>query len=287
MNRRLFCFLLNWMKYIISLMTFMSLILACKAQGNNYDSLRKYSYFVYGLYNENPLAGTALMADGSGYFYRKDGMLFFVSAKHVLSGCNSNGVSYHRTSNYPSQLAILLNDSNGHASNGVVYINTQKIMDTCNCPPDTLEPDVISIYIPSTSIPNGYPVFSVENFKQIDDFKKDKKISIFGFPTDERVSGNNCDYTKDASHIFIEDYRIKDIENYENNKKVYIDSIEYRIFPKTIISYEKMKGYSGSPVFVKYRRRWYLLGTITGLLDENSYIVLKTHYMLKTIRSDN
>src|SRR6185312_4251924 len=93
-------------------------------QSNNaFDSLKKYSYFIEGINSKD-----GVIATGTGFFIRtKDSLIYLITAKHVLSGCNDSLLKFK---GMPPIMYVFL-DLNGN----IIPINTNRIKDTSQCLP--------------------------------------------------------------------------------------------------------------------------------------------------------
>src|SRR5260221_7511580 len=90
------------------------------AEGYRPDTVMKYSYAVSGTYTDprNPM--TVTHYTGSGFFVRANEKIFFVTARHVISGCREKAGA---TKNFPDTMNIFLHDENGNPLPAVIPID--------------------------------------------------------------------------------------------------------------------------------------------------------------------
>lgn len=222
-----------------------------QAQQNDFDSLKKYSYRVDGVSPNIPS-----FVDGTGCFFRKGGQLYFITAKHVLSGCTMKGKSIFKDDDYPDVLLVSgKSDSDRYAG---LAIPIRKIRDSLPCLPLLEDPDIIAIPVENKW---HIKVYSIENFisSPID---INGEVKVFGFPSDSNYKNNRRNFSAGAGnlHWFSGDYDLDVRSSIFNNlllnknKKIPIDS--------------SLKGYSGSPVFFKEQNsnQWKIAGVLSGTL---------------------
>lgn len=205
---------------------------------NDFDSLRKYSYSILGYLVKN---GHVFPEGGTCFFIRKHQRIFLITAKHVVSGCEGA----FKDKYYPKVLTLYIEDSSGNPIS-FIPINISKIIDTTSCT-DSLSAGIIVFEIKDT---NTNKLFSVENFIY-PPFRKTDDVEMFGFPGSGYIGANNYFIIGKASHIHIEGNNATFMQaNYPNSKKEDLSVV--MIVSKDLKSdSEYLKGYSGSPVFIK------------------------------------
>jgi hypothetical protein len=87
------------------------------SQGNQ-DSLSKYSYQVFGF------TPPKYSFFGTGFFIKNKNSLYFITAKHVLTGCTHGNQFGH----FPNKMNVMI-DSGRHS----FYINTTEIINSNPC----------------------------------------------------------------------------------------------------------------------------------------------------------
>lgn len=238
------------------------------------DSLVRYSYFLQG-YNDS----TGSITQGTGFFLNNAGQNEFITAKHVLTGCRFNG---SKNANVPDEMLVYFNEDS--ALNFNFYpLRTKEIKDTSGCLQYYLSPDVISYPLKDTVYKN---VSSIDDFLPSRVPNKKGKIIFFGFP-----SYNNIDSglysVKPAVKSEIIKYKLFEsfTFNEENGARI-IDSINYTIKPADTLIVSRLKGFSGSPVFIEDNEnaKWSFLGVIIAIDDKNNLLsIVKPRYFLEKI----
>jgi len=167
-----FCFL------ILYLLCFNSF-----GQNVDYQSLQKYSYKIFGFYNERDSAGLIAFDNiqGTCFFFKKDNKTFLVSAKHTLTPWNNEKLLKNP---FPDTLKLRLFDSSGQP---IFYpIDVRKIKDTVTGGYFYNDPDIFLFEFKEAE---KFRVNSIENFLISDNDSIGEVIS-FGFPSIKLVPGN-------------------------------------------------------------------------------------------------
>jgi hypothetical protein len=154
-----------------------------------FDSLKKYSYYISGFVMK---PNRVSIVTGTGFFIRNREVLFLVTAKHVLSGCND---SLLKDKDSPDTMIIWLKNDN-MVSFKFIPINVSVIKDTSSCLPFFKSPDIIVLQVSDTNlIKNAH---SVEKYIY-PPFMKTNGIQIFGFPFTENMKLGSYRYTPSSN----------------------------------------------------------------------------------------
>lgn len=247
------------------------------------DSLKKYSYYVYGYTIHSNLVYTYT---GSAYFVRTDNKLFLITAQHVLNGCHSNTEDTCKPPMkprfFPDQMAIFLNIE-GKLSYNSFVIDVSKIRNNSTCIWAPLGPDIVAYEIPG-HIPDT--IYSIEKFLHSKLPKKKKDVSMYGFPAYANKLSNGEDFVNNSTNLFIDNYTFYNWYKFQDcNKKDAIDSIDYLIRPFTKVVSDSLSGYSGSPVFIRKKKKWFFLGTFASTVGNDKLLFVKSEFTLWAIRN--
>jgi len=224
------------------------------------DSLKKFSYRVTGY-----TSVTYAAIDGTGCFFKKDGRLYLITAKHVLSGCMMQGKKIWKDDDYPDVMFISGSD---HTS---LTLDIKVIKDTSSCLPLLKSPDIIAVEVQNKF---QMKIYSIENFVS-SSIISDGDIEIFGFPSDSNIKNNRANFSASAGnlHWSAKDYDLGPSHLANNivlnkNENIPMD--------------RPLKGYSGSPVFFKQKNsdQWGIVGIISGVMtdsirNQNYFIIPK------------
>lgn len=257
------------MKTLITIL-FLSVSIVTNSQPA--DSLKKYSYYLMGYL---PTDTGIISGGGTGFFIKRNNELFLITAKHVLSGCDG----FKKPDKYPDVFNAVEKDKDL-----VIPFSTYLVRDTALCLPFHQDPDIIAIKIDKKWYNS---VNSVEGYNS-PPFLKLESTEIFGFPSIDMTTPFGFMALKSASHIHLPK---KDIykQAVDSATGKILDSINYRIFSKTVAFNLDQRGYSGSPVFVKdYKsKKWRIAGVAVGYgLDvsgETFLYVVNIKYVYKKI----
>lgn len=227
------------------------------------DELKKYSYLISG---DTVLPGSInAHVQGTGFFVKKKKKIFFVCAKHTLSGCNNDNVKDPRT---PEVMNILLADRS-------IAINVKTLKETANCLPVQLEPDVYAVPINENEIKGSSINFIniEENIPKInieEEPKKYSEIVFYGFP--DKQNGLT---TFSAMNVMV----------FTNNPmeyqgKWYTDSINYSVAIEGT-SVAGTEGFSGSPVFLASEEKSFVfIGILVGKNEKaNGFYITKPKHL--------
>lgn len=247
----------------------------------NYDSLRKYSYFIIGF---KDVGGSKLApGSGTGYFLRKESKLFFITAKHVICPCDYKDTCKPSIKRelYPDLMEIYLTNNNGmfNYSSFPVYIKLYR--DTCKCIWPPIHPDLIAYEVPSLLTDS---VYTLDKFINISLPEKKGSISIYGYPANEYIIQGSFK-EQNSSHLFIDNYKLYNNYKYKNCEGTYsIDKQDYIISTKDILI-DKTFGYSGSPVFIfdKKNKQWIFMGTFTATVEDGKLQFIKPEFSIAAI----
>jgi len=235
----------------------------------NVEKLRTFSYPVFGI-NLLP-KDTVYRTWGTGFFLRKKGELFFVTAKHVLTGCENAIQNDH----YPDYMNIYI-----EKNKRVISLNVKSIRDSCPCLAARDDTDMIVIKIEDTL---GKYVNSVESYIR-KPFKKIDDIEILGKP-----------FSNDMM-LFAKPREIKMPKNgysiynsqYTDTTMSKLDFSLYLIYPSTFKVDKSLRGFSGSPVFIRKENsnKYRIAGLLSAytLSKGNDYLsAVKIDYILESV----
>jgi hypothetical protein len=231
---------------------------------NSEDSLIKYSYFLQGYADS-----TASISQGTGFFVNSNGKNLLVTAKHVLTGCKFNGT---KDPNLPDEMILYFNENPGAPFN-FFPLNVKTIKDTSQCQQYYLSPDIITYPVQDTA---GKAIFTIDKFLPSYLPSHTGKIVIFGYP-----SFNNLDsggyFVRPAMKLELAYYDLHESFTYSDpGGAVIVDTINYTIKPQDLLITSRLKGYSGSPAFIKddVKQNWIFLGVIIAIDDKNNLLTI-------------
>ena len=256
------------MKFILSL-TILILICSKIHSQDSVDNFKKYTYDIEG-YNYDG-GSFPIYAQGSGFFIRYNSKILFVTAKHVLGGYDD---SCRRVKNAPYIMNIALHNEKGAINFQSIQINTEKFQDTVNCFGFRESPDLAFFTIEN---PENKTIYSIEHFLPFDIPKNFDSLQIIGFPTvEERDSVTGKHLLKPASLLLITRYSLFQNSRYHAMDGIKTDSINYVVETKDIVINRKLKGYSGSPVFIKDKtlNRYFFSGIFIAAEEVHPYIFI-------------
>lgn len=219
------------------------------------DSLKKYSYHIigFGILNntDNKSLPNENITDGTVFFIRKNEHLFLVTAKHVLSGCDS----LTKDKNHPSTMVVWI--SNDETSK-LMSLNVSVIKDTSSCLPFALSPDIIVVEIFDSIAKN---VFSVESLIH-PLYKKLNNAIVIGYPGITSITANARLIYKPPSFIDFKKGQYYPYEQYTDKAETKVDSINFFTTCKNTWNYKIIQGFSGSPFYVqeKKSKEWRIAG---------------------------
>jgi hypothetical protein len=235
-------------------------------------SLQKYSYLIFGFYDVNKIGDSVdfKMTGGTGFFIRKNGKIYLISAKHVLTPCNPD--SLEKVIHFPDSLRIRMIDSAGTYS--FIPIDIRKIKDTVTCDYHSDDPDVFCMEFKDTS---GYIINSIENLIEPIVPENDScKIYLYGFPSlYTKVTQETILPFKTQQSTFSSGYYYA---NSLDSRKVNFMMKGTDILPR--------KGCSGSPVFLKFKNKSnYVFGGVLTRADTISAlsIIVKSKFVIEKI----
>lgn len=251
---------------------------------SNSDSLSKYSYSIMGFSSKGnfgvPYSGTA-------FFIRNGSSVFLITAKHVLSGCDDGN---RKMPFFPDVMNVMVLDRND-SSGGVINVNIEKIKDSIVCHESFLDSDFIAlkIIVHDTILKK---INSVENLI-MPPFEEVEKIAMFGFPLNS-IRNPSVQFGFWMPSFF----ELNGVETiisgaFTDTVSNRTDSTNYYFYNQVAKIDSSLKGFSGSPVFVKDRSsdRW----RITGLFAKFGYnnttgdkfiTVPRIDYILRDIHRD-
>lgn len=225
----------------------------------NMDStdLRKYSYFISG---DTILGIGKGHVQGTGFFIKRNDKIFFVCAKHTLSGCNDHNEKDPGT---PNLMDI-------HLANGdSIKIDVKAIKDTAPCLPIVLDPDIFVVSIDSGKA-NDKTIWFVNELEGRMS-EKFSELVVWGYPNNE-----------DKIEVF-ESHKFSvfiDVPVVVEGK-AYVDKIHYCIGIEDR-AVEGLVGFSGGPVFLKdpNSEKFVFIGVMVGThKSANGLYVVQPKYL--------
>jgi len=230
---------------------------------NDFDSLGKYSHFVYGAVNFIDTSGRnrGAVVQGTGFFIKNKGRLYFITAKHVLAIPDEPAIKKVTPKSNDSLMNVYMQDGTARSNMPIFYLNIKKIRDTTKDVSFINSPDVISYEVVNkekfliNTIDNFLPTYLPENMGE---------ICIFGFASSGNTFKGAHFVVNAKSHISIKKYSLN--HRYMHDKNEY-DSFNYVITPTEYQVAENLRGFSGSPAFVKdlNTNKWVFLGVMAGI----------------------
>ncbi|MFT3934433.1 MAG: trypsin-like peptidase domain-containing protein [Chitinophagaceae bacterium] len=254
--------------------------LAVHCQAVNETSPGKYVYQLAGVVN-NYAKKQKFAEGGTCFFIKKDGDLFMVTAKHVLTGCED---ASRKKQYYPNKLFLLLKD-NDDASTIRVKIDIAAIRDSAQCRSYTDDPDVMVLKMPASL---NDKVNTVEDLLNDEPDTNDAAVLV-GY--NHIAVDKKSIYYSDPVDIVLapNSYTINE-PVYKNGKK---DRINYLILTNEAIVTNTPQGMSGAPVFFSNPATGRLgilgvfirNGTYTeGSNRQNSFTLVKNRFYLNKLR---
>jgi len=266
---------------------FLSFTSLCLAQ-HDYDSLRKYSYYIIGTYDQLD-SGTVVARGritGTGYFVRNDGRTFFVTAKHVLAGTDESCNKVIPPDDQGNMMISLVNDA-GIMQPEFLTLNAKTIRDTAACNYLQNSPDIIAYEINN---PENYTIYSIEHFLPAYLPKERGKIITFGY-RDSLDVDDGTPVSRESIPLVTKDYGFYSNYRFYRGKENGRDSINYLVEQKdAFFSIRELKGHSGSPAFIKdtKRNRYIFLGTLVGMnYNTNNLSFVKPLYIKRLLVKTN
>jgi len=249
---------------------------------NNVDSLAKYSYLIFG-YNvlKHTSEGDSInFIIGTCFFVQDNDITFLVSAKHVLTGWNTD--SSKKTIPYPDTLCIRLYDSQGNII--FVPIRIKRIKDTIKGGYGYSDPDV---FVYKCEEVKNYKINSIKAFYNQNKDKYLRSISVYGYPFHESINHQNIEKFSNQKPILTEGIMISALSDkvlINRLNKTFLDTLNYHI--KTNVSVSR-QGYSGSPVFTKNKQnnQWLFYGIFS--MEDKDYLgasIVKPNIVIQKIK---
>lgn len=260
------------------------LCVSCQNVDNRHaEELKKYTYYIVGFRHESSVK---YFRNGSGYFIKDNNQLFFVTAQHVLNGCEFVDTCKPIVKTpYPDTMQIYLT-TEGKFNGRKITIDIRKIKDTSVCASIPYTPDLIAYKI-DDPIPDT--VYTINDFLPFTLPKKKSEIDIYGFPYLANIDKEGYYMESPASHLSFNKYEFYNYYPYKINacnvSKTIIDSMNY-VVKTTNISYDSLRGYSGSPVFIRNRKnnKWAFIGTFVAKVEYDKYAITKPEYTLNILK---
>ena len=265
---------------IIAILLLQSLI---SFSQNDYDSLRKYSYYIVGSY-DNLDSGVVVSTGkitGTGYFIRHDNSMFFITAKHVLAGTDELCNKKIPADDAGLMTISLVNDA-GIIQPELITLNVKAIRDTAACSYLQNSPDIISYEIYN---PENYKIYSVEHFLPGYIPKDWGKIVTFGYRDSLDVTAGALIGRKSIP-IVINRYGFYNNYKFYRGKENGVDSINYLVERRdSLFSIRELQGHSGSPAFIRdnKRNKYVFLGTLVGMSYVNNNLSFVKPRFIKRI----
>ena len=209
------------------------------------DSLAKYSYTLLCFKNKNPQAVL-----GTCFFINFKGNLFLITANHVLYECDSTTNKQKRACDF-----VLIQMPGSDA--GMADFKISDTNDTCIV--DYKDKDFVILRMDNKWLSH---VNTVEKFI-LPPFKNYAELEIFG----QGLQSNDSFMRMESPHhIHLSKNKFTIYLNTPTPDSSYIDSVHYFVEAKEIKVGSWLKGFSGSPVFLKDAdsKRWTLCGIFIG-----------------------
>lgn len=216
------------------------------------SDFKKYSYRIFGVLPISTEDTLLRFNTGTGFFFRKKGQLFLISAKHVITGCNTAVFPANMEKIFPNTMFVQLSDK----PSDLLPINVKSIRDTASCQIYVEEPDIIVIAINDTI---ARKVQSIENM-YLPSLTKPCNILMSGFPASAVIENG---YIKTVLPTTL--YWQSDKYNF---KQVYVvhksadDQINLRIKQNQYPAGNPLRGFSGSPLYAQdsATKKWQIAG---------------------------
>ena len=231
---------------------------------NDYDSLRKYSYYIVGTFDNldsGKIVSTGRVT-GTGYFIRHDEKLYFITARHVLAGTDELCRKIIPSDNEGLMNISLVNDS-GIIQDEVITLNVKTIRDTTACNYLQLSPDIIAYEIDDSG---NHKIYSVEKFLPTYLPKERGEIITFGYR--DSLDADGVFVTRESIPLITNKYRLYNNYQFYRGKENGVDSINYLVGQRdSLFNINEVQGHSGSPAFIKDNKcnRFVFLGTLVGM----------------------
>jgi len=238
------------------------------------DSLKKYSYFIYG-------GDTNSIESGTCFFYREKNKLYLVTAAHTITGYDP--IENRTVDNWPTTFYIRLFRS-GETNFEFISFDVSAILKSYTKTPFWDAPDLIILN--ATNLLKNHKIYSIETF--IINYPSKIDIShseIFGFPVNDSVN----DFDK---YIRLPASKLEAATSYNFYKKIgwesygnKIDTLNYRIDNLNRLA---KGGFSGSPVFLQIAQHPKIIFggmTVSKTNEDQSVCVLRPQNIIKAIKA--
>jgi len=211
----------------------------------NQDSLSKYCYSIFGY---TPPSHSFF---GSGFFIRRNNSLYFVSAKHVVTGCIYGAYLKH----FPKEMNIVI-DSPKTLINARVELIAKR--DPCSV--SFKDSDFVVTKVSSRFMKY---VHSVEAFI-LPPFDSLQEADIYGFPHYRELKRRKMDIFEPPYKMNLP-HQISSLFVNESSEKIDLTSCFFEV-GSFMSDYDSLGGFSGAPIFVKdaFSPRVRILGIFTG-----------------------
>lgn len=214
------------------------------------EELKKYSYPIYGFKGMTPMTGT-------GFFIKRKGNLYLITAKHVLSSCRENGI---KVKHYPDTMNVYVKFSD--TTYGLIEMDIREIRDTTKCLSEIIELDagIIKLDTAWNNYVNSVERFIAEPYPEYD------KCFIWGYPFHKYVVNDSFDINVGASLINFIYPNFRMTRQFIDSSSLVEDSLNY-IISSNGFEWNKigpLEGFSGSPVFLRniHTNNWQLVGIL-------------------------
>ena len=253
----------------LSAVFFLTILTAITAMAQNHamDSLKKYSYYVFG---KQPTADGESMqtVEGTCFFIKTDSTVFLVSAKHLMTSWST--ADAEKLSLYPDTLFIRF-PSAGNSSFFDFAIDIRPLKAAAEGSYYYNEPDIFVMPFPDAA-KFSVNMLSVTELEPIPAGVNAASV-VYGFPKTDPFLLEGRLYSSPAENI-----------SYRDNKKnaAISDKINYLIKCDGMVQ----GGYSGAPVFLKNddAAAWYFGGIVSqGVPGDNYFFVVKPAFLLEQV----
>ena len=216
--------------------------------------------------------------EGSGFFIKDKGKLYFITANHVLA-MPDFPLKGTITSDSDSIMIVCEDDGISKSSPCLFELNVKNFREKTKSVKFIYSPDVTAYEVLNK---DNYPVNIIESYSAYYLPKKMGEISVWGFPADKNKLEKGNFIVNPKSQITTKKYSLKYDYKFPEKGKMKIDSFNYVINPTDYKVVENLRGYSGSPAFVKdlSTNKWVFLGVMAGIQPElNLMFFVKPTYI--------
>jgi len=250
------------------------LLLSFEIQAQNpttKDTLKDFSYLLYGFKN---IQKKYYQSQGTGFFIKTEDDIYFVTANHVVNGCVKNVKDTTKP-----DFMMLWQNKQGIYKEWHLNFNTKLIRDTSICRNRDSYPEIF-VYKLGNPNTQQIKINCINNFiAEVSTFSKE--LIFYGFPSSNRNDQENVFDQKPAlfkSNDFVVRSNLKHLAGQ--------DVINYHIDIKDYKIDSSMRGFSGSPLFLKdYMTKKIVFAGILCAVDliNNTLYIVKPEYLFRKV----